>query len=75
MTLTLEELQKENDTLRGICAYENIDCLYCGLPRAEMARCHHGFPGCPRADDMMGAPARIQEKYGPVRKEGANGTA
>jgi hypothetical protein len=71
--VTIEELKEENDTLRGICAYENIECLYCGLPRAEMARCQSGFPGCARTDDMLCAPASIQAKYEPtllrIRKE------
>lgn len=63
--MTIEELTKENDYLRGVCAYENINCLYCQLPLAEMNKCYKGFPGCDRADDMMCAPASVQEKYDP----------
>lgn len=52
----LEELRKENDTLRGLLANSKADCAYCGLKSAEMAKCKRGFPGCARADDMMAAP-------------------
>jgi hypothetical protein len=58
-------LREENDKLLGIIAFSNIDCLYCGLSRADMARCGYGFPGCGRADDMLIAPEEIQRKYGP----------
>lgn len=62
--MTNEELTKENDILKGICAFENINCIYCGLPKEEMSKCSSGFPGCARSDDMMCAPAHIQLKYG-----------
>lgn len=50
---TRDELLKENDTLRGIIAASNLPCLYCGLSKADMVKCSHGFPGCGRADDLM----------------------
>lgn len=49
----LERLRKENDTLRKFIAESNLDCIYCGLSKADMAKCEHGFPGCGRADDLM----------------------
>jgi hypothetical protein len=49
----LERLRKENDILRGLIADSNMECIYCGLPKAEMAKCPSGFPGCGRADDML----------------------
>jgi hypothetical protein len=49
----IESLRKENDTLRRILANSNDICVYCGLTKASMAECVHGFPGCHRADDMQ----------------------
>lgn len=63
LTADNARLKDENDTLRGIVAFENIDCIYCGLPKADMAKCASGFPGCGRGDDMLCAPVWIQEKY------------
>ena len=53
LMVRVNELQEENDKLRGIIAKSSLDCMYCGLPKADMAKCAHGFPGCGRADDMM----------------------
>lgn len=52
----LEDIKKENDKLRGLLAWGNDPCIYCGLPRDQMARCQSGFPGCARADDMVAVP-------------------
>jgi len=49
-------LQQENDTLRAIIAKGPMDCVYCGLPATDMSKCASGFPGCARADDMLGDP-------------------
>jgi hypothetical protein len=49
----LERLRKENDTMRVIIAKSDLDCIYCGLPKKDMAKCKHGFPGCGRADDLL----------------------
>jgi len=49
----LERLRKENDIMRGLIAESNMDCIYCGLPKADMVKCPSGFPGCGRADDML----------------------
>jgi hypothetical protein len=43
----------ENNTMRRIIANSEIDCVYCKLPKVDMAKCVSGFPGCARADDMM----------------------
>lgn len=50
----IDQLEKENNTLRRLLANSNADCPYCGLPASDMAKCAHGFPGCSRADDMCG---------------------
>ncbi len=52
----LAKVQAENDKLRGMIAYSDMNCVYCGLPKADMNKCQHGFPGCGRADDMMNYP-------------------
>lgn len=52
----LEEIKKlhdENDKLRLIIAESSIDCIYCGLPSSDIAKCSLGFPGCGRADDLL----------------------
>jgi hypothetical protein len=49
----IAELQKENDTLRGLLGSSSKPCVYCNLPAAEQIKCAHGFPGCMRADDQM----------------------
>ena len=51
----IEKLRAENDAMRALLAYGSDPCVYCGLPKADMARCVHGFPGCGRADDMANA--------------------
>lgn len=45
--------QIENDLLRGLLAKGDEDCIYCGLPAADIAKCKSGFPGCARMDDIM----------------------
>lgn len=44
---------KENDFMRNLLASSNLDCVYCGLSKADMVKCESGFPGCGRADDMV----------------------
>lgn len=53
-TSELARVMKENMTMRKIIAESDLPCLYCKLPGAEMGKCKSGFPGCGRADDMMG---------------------
>lgn len=48
----LAALQKENNTLRGLLGNSAKDCVYCGLPAKDQAKCKSGFPGCARADDQ-----------------------
>lgn len=48
----LAEARSENDTMRGLLANSALDCVYCGLPVADIGKCASGFPGCARADDM-----------------------
>jgi hypothetical protein len=43
---------RENNELRACLAHGSDPCIYCGLPKAELASCRYGFPGCARADDM-----------------------
>jgi hypothetical protein len=50
---TLEEATEENDKLRWLLAKGSDPCIYCTLPKADMAKCESGFPGCGRADDLM----------------------
>jgi hypothetical protein len=54
----IERLRKENDYLRGVVANSDLPCLYCGLSKEDMIKCYHGFPGCPRADDILCAPPK-----------------
>lgn len=49
----IAELEIENTKLRKLLADSPADCPYCGLSKADMARCASGFPGCGRADDML----------------------
>jgi hypothetical protein len=49
----LDRLRKENEIMRGLIADSNMECIYCGLPKAEMAKCPSGFPGCGRGDDIL----------------------
>lgn len=46
----VERLTQENDRLRALAA-QLTWCHYCGL--RDMSKCAHGFPGCPRADDLL----------------------
>lgn len=48
----IDRLQKENNTVRDLLARSDIPCVYCGLSKADMSKCVHGFPGCSRADDL-----------------------
>jgi hypothetical protein len=49
----IAELRTENDKLKGILANSDLDCIYCGLPLADLTKCASGFPGCERAEDML----------------------
>ena len=49
----LTRFKEENDKLRGLLAQGKGDCVYCGLPAADIAKCPHGFPGCARMDDIV----------------------
>jgi hypothetical protein len=42
-----------DDKLLLIIAKSDIDCIYCGLPKKDITKCAHGFPGCGRADDLL----------------------
>lgn len=53
---TYVELEAENAHLRAALAMSKDPCLYCQLSKDDMAKCKSGFPGCARADDMMGCP-------------------
>lgn len=50
------ELVAENTRLRAALARSKDPCVYCSLPAEKWAECRSGFPGCARADDMMGCP-------------------
>ena len=52
----LARFKDENDKLRGLLAQGKGDCVYCGLPAADISKCPHGFPGCSRMDDIVNAP-------------------
>lgn len=52
----LTESTAENTRLRAALASSKDPCLYCQLPKDEMVKCRSGFPGCARADDLMGCP-------------------
>lgn len=56
VTVKVDELKKENDTMRGILAMADVPCIYCGLAKADWNQCAHGFPGCSRADDAQYSP-------------------
>jgi hypothetical protein len=56
LTVSNQDLLTENDKLRGLLAAGKGDCVYCGLPAADIAKCPHGFPGCARMDDIVNAP-------------------
>lgn len=49
-------LRAENERLRAALATSKSPCVYCSLPAEDMAQCKSGFPGCSRADDLMGCP-------------------
>lgn len=49
----VERLRAENDRLRAKLGNSPEPCAYCALPADKLLDCHMGFPGCPRADDMM----------------------
>lgn len=48
--------QDENTRLRAALAVSKSPCVYCQLPKEEMAKCKSGFPGCARMDDLTGCP-------------------
>ena len=48
-----ERLIRENRQMRMIIANSGMDCIYCGLPKNDMAKCQQDFPGCSRAGDLM----------------------
>lgn len=52
LTQKVKDLAAENDRMRALLAYGSDPCVYCGLPKDDMAKCASGFPGCGRADDM-----------------------
>jgi hypothetical protein len=52
----IARFKDENDKLRGLLAAGKGDCVYCGLPAADIAKCPSGFPGCGRMDDIVNAP-------------------
>lgn len=52
----LNEATAENTRLRAALASSKDPCVYCQLPKDEMSKCRSGFPGCSRADDLMGCP-------------------
>ena len=52
----LAEATAENTRLRAALASSKDPCVYCQLPKDEMSKCRSGFPGCSRADDLMGCP-------------------
>ena len=49
----VEEMRAENDKLRAKLGNSPEPCAYCGIPADKLLDCQHGFPGCPRADDMV----------------------
>ena len=49
----LSRFKEENNKLRGLLAKGQGDCVYCGLPAADIAKCPSGFPGCARMDDIV----------------------
>jgi hypothetical protein len=55
LMIEVNDLNSENDKLRGLLAKGQGDCVYCGLPAEDIARCAHGFPGCARMDDIVNA--------------------
>ena len=57
-------LQRENNLLRAKLAEGGGDCVYCGIPAAEIAKCASGFPGCARMDDLMAVPSPAQDRAG-----------
>lgn len=49
-------ITSENTRLRAALASSKDPCIYCLLPKEQMAECRSGFPGCSRADDLLGCP-------------------
>lgn len=56
-------LLAENNTLRALWANSEMDCVYCGLSKANMSKCLSGFPGCARADDMYSGQTQVEEPH------------
>ena len=47
---------EENTRLRAALATSKDPCVYCQLSYEDMGECRAGFPGCARADDLVGCP-------------------
>ena len=62
LRVRMRELESENNKLRGLLAAGQGDCVYCGLPAADIAKCPHGFPGCARMDDIVNAQETEKDK-------------
>ena len=56
LTAALAAAERDNTHLRSALAVSKDPCRYCQLPAEENEKCRSGFPGCDRADDMMGCP-------------------
>jgi hypothetical protein len=46
----------ENERLRAALSVSKDPCIYCKLPAEDFNKCEFGFPGCSRADDILGCP-------------------
>lgn len=53
---SMAEMLAEIARLRAVLARSKDPCVYCSLPAERWTECRSGFPGCARADDMMGCP-------------------
>lgn len=62
LTVAVARLENENNTLRGLLAQGQGDCVYCSLPAADIAKCSSGFPGCARMDDIVNAPETDKDR-------------
>jgi hypothetical protein len=73
------EAEEENNKLRGLLAKGQGDCVYCGLPAEDIAKCKSGFPGCARMDDIVNAPEKENDfgtsypNYPPHERNKADG--
>lgn len=48
-----QQVEAENNVLRGLLGNSAKPCPYCGLAAEDQAKCAKGFPGCDRADDQQ----------------------